>query len=1147
MKTFRRLLVANRGEIAIRIFRATHELGIRTVAIYSHEDRYNLHRFKAEEAYQVGVAGEPIKSYLNIPAIIALAKEKEVDAIHPGYGFLSENAEFAAACREAGITFVGPTPEVLESLGNKVTARHIAKKANVPTLSGSEEPIQSDSEAVELAEKLGYPVILKASYGGGGRGMRVVREPEQLITNLHAAQREAGQAFGKPDMFIEKFIERARHIEVQLLGDNHGNLLHLHERDCSIQRRHQKVAEIAPAPTLSPETRKAICDAAVAIGKQVDYNNAGTVEFLYDEDSNQFFFIEVNPRVQVEHTVTEVITGIDIVSRQIMIAMGHRLDDDEVGLKSQESIPIMGYALQCRVTTEDPSNDFRPDYGRILHYRSAGGMGIRQDAGNAFSGALVTPYFDSLLVKVTAYGHRFATVARRMERALQEFRIRGVKTNIPFLLNLVTHKDFLSGNFSTRFIDNTPDLFNFRPRQDRATKLLTYLAEVTVNGHPQIRQRPTNIRRAPAPLPAYDHDAPIPDGTKQILDKEGADGLVKWIKEQKKLLLTDTTMRDAHQSLLATRMRSYDMNAIAPVYARKHSELFSLEMWGGATFDTAMRFLYECPWQRLADLRTKIPNILFQMLLRASNAVGYTTYPDNVVVEFIKESASAGMDIFRVFDSLNWVENMTVAMEAVRNTGKVCEAAICYTGDILNPKRTKYTLQYYVELAKELEKRGAHILAIKDMSGLCKPLAAGKLVKALKQEIGIPIHFHTHDTAGVQAAAIFEAAREGLDIADGAWGPFSGLTSQPNLNSVVEMFGFSDRETGLEPKSLNRTSDYWEKVREFYKPLETTMVASSAEVYQYEIPGGQFTNLQQQANALGLGDRFHEVCEVYAQVNQLFGDIVKVTPSSKVVGDLALFMVTNNYSAADVVDPNKEMAFPESVVGMLEGKLGFPPGGWPVDLQKKALRGKKPIEGRPGASLAPADLDAAGANVSKILGHPASKQEILSWILYPQVFTDFARTQQRYSDPSVLPTPSFYDGLVYNEEVIIDIEPGKTLIAKLTAISEPNHEGMRTVFFELNGQPREVTIFDKSFGGELQTRVQADPDNPKHVGSPMPGTLVSVAVAEGNVVKKGQKLASIEAMKMETTLYAETDGKIAEILVKPGSQIKAGDLLITYA
>ena len=1146
MPPFQRLLVANRSEIAIRIMRAAHELGIRTIAVYSHEDRFALHRFKADEAYLIGVPGEPIKSYINIPEIIQVAKAHQVDAIHPGYGFLSENPNFAQACLEAGITFIGPSVDILSKLGDKVEARKIAELAKVPVLKGSSEPITDIDEAVDLAKKLGFPVILKAAHGGGGRGMRVVRKAEDIRDNIETAQRESKQAFGSDSVFIEKFIERARHIEVQLLGDKHGNLLHLWERDCSVQRRHQKVAEIAPAPNLDPAIRNAICDAAVRIGKQVNYENAGTVEFLLDKETGKFFFIEVNPRIQVEHTVTEEVTGIDIVSRQILIAAGHRLDSDDVRLHSQDQIKTNGYALQCRVTTEDPANEFIPDYGRILHYRSPGGMGIRLDAGNAYPGAIITPYFDSLLVKVTVKGNHFATACRRMERSLAEFRIRGVKTNIPFLLNLVQHPEFIAGEFTTRSLDEKRELFEFKARKDRATKVLNYLAEVTINGHPEVAEGwAAKVRRTPAPIVPIDKSKTPPDGTKQILDREGPKGLVKWILAQKKLLLTDTTMRDAHQSLFATRMRTYDLLQIADNYAQLHSDLFSLEMWGGATYDTSMRFLHECPWQRLAEMRSRIPNILFQMLFRASNAVGYATYPDNVIREFVHESAQAGIDIFRIFDSLNWVENMRIAMETVLETDRICEAAICYTGDILDSKRSKYSLKYYVNLAKELESIGAHILAIKDMSGLCKPHAARLLVKTLKQEIGIPVHFHTHDTAGIQGASILLAAEEGLDIADAALAPLSGLTSQPSMNSLIEALRFTDRDCQFDVDALNRTGDYWEKVREFYAPFETDMKTSTAEVYESEIPGGQYTNLMQQARSLGLGDEFHKVQKVYADVNKLFGDIVKVTPTSKVVGDMALFMVSNNLTNEQVLDPNKELAFPQSVVGMLDGNLGQPPGGWPVELQKKALRGKKPVLDRPGASLADANFEEESKKLEKMLEHPPTKQDILSSILYPKVFKEFVEFQRDFSDPSVLPTPLFFYGLEPNQEVLIELERGKALIIKLTAISHPHDDGTRHVFFELNGQPREVRVRDKSLVTEIRTQPKADPDNAKHIGSPMPGMISGVVVKTGESIAKGQKLLTIEAMKMETVLYSDRDGVIKELLIKPGDVVASGDLIIS--
>src|SRR5262245_37736218 len=936
MPKITKLVVANRSEIAIRVFRAAHELGIRTVAIYSHEDRYALHRFKADEAYLVGKPGEPIRSYLNIPNILAVAKEHGVDGLHPGYGFMSENPDLAHACAEAGITFVGPHEDALRQLGDKTFARNIAKQVGAPVLGGSDAIASVDSGRA-LAARLGFPVILKAAKGGGGRGMRVVQNEGEFLPAFEQAQRESLAAFGSPDVFVEKFISHASHIEVQILGDQHGNLVHLFERDCSVQRRHQKVVEIAPAPNLDPSVRQALCDAAIKVGKAVKYENAGTVEFLVDRDTGQYFFIEVNPRIQVEHTVTEEVTGIDLVKSQVLVAQGVPLSDPDIGLPNQAAVRPTGFAVQCRVTTEDPTNNFLPDYGRMSHYRSASGMGIRLDAGSAFSGATVNPFYDSLLVKVTARGRRFIDACNRMERCLQEFRVRGVKTNIQFLIKLVTHPRFLDGQVTTRFIDDTPDLFTLPRRRNRATRVLSYLGEIAVNGHPLVKGLPKATRRTPAPVPECELHSPPPAGTRDKLKELGPKKFSQWILDQKPLLLTDTTLRDAHQSLLATRFRTHDLATIADVYARHAAGLFSLEMWGGATFDTALRFLKEDPWQRLVDLRERIPNILFQMLFRASNAVGYASYPDNVVREFCQQAASAGMDIFRIFDSLNWVPNMRVAMEAVLQTGAICEPAICYTGDILNPKRSKYNLKYYVDLAKELEKLGAHILSIKDMAGLCKPYAAQLLVKTLKQEIGIPIHFHTHDTAGMQVGSILEAAEEKLDIADGAMAAMSGGTSQPNLNAVVEALRFTDRDPGLDGEKLAALSDYWQAVREFYLPFDNNLLPATADLYSHEMPGGQYTNLYQQARALGLSDRWHDVCRAYAEANQLLGDIVKVTPSSKAIGDLALFMVAGGLSAADIANGDRELAFPESIIDLLSGMMGQPPGGWPAELQKRIL------------------------------------------------------------------------------------------------------------------------------------------------------------------------------------------------------------------
>ncbi len=1144
MAEFRKLLVANRGEIAIRVFRAGHELGLRTVAVYSHEDRFGMHRLKADEAYQVGKPGEPIRSYLDVEGIVALAREKEVDAIHPGYGFLSENAAFARACEAAGIAFVGPRPELLDLLGDKVAARKLAVEAGVPVLPGSSEPVLPGETGRAAAEALGFPVIVKASMGGGGRGMRVVEGPEGLDDALDQARREAQAAFGCPDVFLEKFIARARHIEVQLLGDRHGNLVHLFERDCSVQRRHQKVIEIAPAPNLDPALRDALCNAAAGLGRHCGYDNAGTVEFLVDADSGQFFFIEVNPRIQVEHTVTEVVTGIDLVKGQILVAQGVPLGDERIGLPDQSAVKAAGFAFQCRITTEDPENKFTPDYGRITHYRSAGGMGLRLDGGMAISGAIITPFYDSLLVKLVASGRRFVDARDRMKRALDEFRVRGVKTNIPFLLNVIDHPDFLAGRCTTRFIDQTPELFRFPIRLDRATKLLSYAAEVTVNGLPGLPDRPAGYEgREPAP-PAYDATQAPPDGSRQILQKLGAEGLARWAREQKHLLVTDTTFRDAHQSLLATRLRTRDMLRIGAAYARLCPDVFSIEMWGGATFDTAMRFLKEDPWDRLAEMRSVVPNILFQMLLRGANAVGYTSYPDNVVREFVKESAAAGIDLFRVFDSLNWVPNMQVAIDAVRDSGALCEAAICYTGDILDPARTKYDLNYYVDMAKELEKRGAHLIAIKDMAGLCKPYAAERLVKALREAVGLPIHFHTHDVGGAQAASVLKAAEVGLDIADGAISSMSALTSQPSLNAIVESLRFTDRDPGVSTAALMAVGRYWDGVRQLYAPFETGLRAPQAEVYAYEMPGGQYTNLFQQAKALGLEARWDDICTTYAEVNRLFGDIVKVTPSSKVVGDMALFMVANNLDGEDVLDPERELAFPDSVVEFFEGRLGRPPGGFPEALQARVLKGRPPLADRPGAGLPPADVEGARVKATALLGREANVRDALSLLLYPRVFPDLAAHQRSYSDTSILPTPLFFFGPEPGAENPVEIEPGKTLIVKLLAVGEPHADGKRTVFFELNGQPREVQVADRSLASAVIEAPKADPADPSHIAAPLPGLVVGVAVTAGDPVRKGQKLLSIEAMKMETTLYAERPGRVAEILAAVGRQCAAGDLLV---
>ena len=1143
-KRINKLMVANRGEIAIRIFRSAHELGIRTVSIYSHEDRYALHRLKAEESYLVGEPGEPLRAYLNIEEIIAVAKQNNVDAIHPGYGFLSENPDFAKACEKAGILFVGPPPRILKRLGDKIQARELAESAGVQVLSGGSKPLADLTQARKLAKKLGYPVMLKAAKGGGGRGMRMVHSAKELPNALSQAQREAQSAFGSSDIFLEKFVERARHIEVQLLGDSHGNLVHLFERDCSLQRRHQKVIEIAPAHNLDSDVRDQLCEAALAIGRKVGYTSAGTVEFLLDVDTNKPYFIEVNPRIQVEHTVTEVVTGVDIVKSQILIAQGASLSDPSINIVSQEHVSVRGFAFQCRVTTEDPLNNFMPDYGTVMHYRSGAGLGIRLDAGTAFSGAIVTPYYDSLLVKVTASAQGFKDTARRMERSLQEFRVRGVKTNLAFLIKLIEDPTFIKGECTTRFIDNTPELFEIEERQDRATKLLQYIGNVVVNGHPAVNGKAVPTLREAPESPAVDLSIMPPKGTRQRLQEMGPDKFCEWILKQKSLLLTDTTFRDAHQSLLATRMRSYDMLSVADAYARLAPDMFSIEMWGGATFDTSMRFLNECPWERLTQLRERIPNILFQMLLRASNAVGYTSYPDNVVSGFVKESADAGIDLFRVFDSLNWEPNLRVAIDAVREADKLCEVAICYTGDIADPNQKKYSLDYYVQLAKRLESAGANILAIKDMAGLCKPFAAKKLVRALKQEIGIPIHFHTHDMSGIQSASLLQASQAGVDIVDAASGPMSGMSSQVNVDSLVEALRHTPRETKIDPNNLRSLAKYWEQVRDQYVAFETGQNSSTAEVYVHEMPGGQYTNLQAQAEAVGIADRWPEVCQMYTKVNKMFGDIVKVTPSSKVVGDMALFMVVNDLEPKDVLSSKRELAFPESVVDMMMGNLGQPPGGFPRKLKSVILRGQKPVRGRPGASIQPADFDATAIKVKQLIRRMATTKEVLSYLLYPKVYKDFVQHQQEFSDTSVLPTHVFFYGLEAGEEVAFDIEPGKTFIVKLTAVSEPHPDGNRTVFFELGGQPRSTTVKDLSLKSDVTQNPKADLTNSNHIAAPMPGLVSTVAVHEGDTVTEGQKLLTMEAMKMEMSIYAPHKAKVKKLLVGAKTQVESGDLLV---
>lgn len=1142
----RKILIANRGEIAIRVMRAATELGIQTVAIYSQEDRFSLHRFKADESYLVGQGKKPVDAYLDIHDIIRIAHETCAQAIHPGYGFLAENPDFAEACAKGGLIFVGPSPETMRALGNKVLAREMAIKAGIPVMPATDPLTNDDGEILRQAEKVGLPVMIKASWGGGGRGMRVVESAEQLLENVAAARREAKSAFGNDEVYLEKLVRKARHVEVQILGDSHGNVVHFYERDCTVQRRHQKVVERAPAPYFNQTQRDELTGYALKLARTANYKNAGTVEFLQDADTGAFYFIEVNPRIQVEHTVSECVTGYDLIRAQILVAEGKKLGEPGSGLPKQEDIPLIGHALQCRVTAEDPEKDFAPDYGQIANYRSSAGFGIRLDAGTAYSGARITRYYDSLLVKVTAMAQEPEDAIFRMDRALREFRVRGVKTNLRFLENVVNHPQFLKGDYTTTFIDDTPELFHFPKRRDRATRLLNFIGEVMVNGNPETkgREAPKSFGNPHVPQNLPEEWQP---GTAQLLGKLGAKGFSEWMRKEKRVLITDTTMRDAHQSLLATRMRGHDMFAIAPAYARMMPGLFSLECWGGATFDVAMRFLREDPWERLRELKRLAPNILTQMLLRSANGVGYTNYPDNVVRYFVKRSAEAGMDLFRVFDSLNWVENMRVAMDAVIDTGKLCEAAICYTGDILDPKRAKYDLKYYVGMAKELEKAGAHILGIKDMAGLLKPAAAKALVTALKQEIALPVHFHTHDTSGIASASVLSAVDAGCDAVDAAMDAFSGTTSQPCLGSIVEALRNTERDTGLESESIRSLSGYWEQVRKNYAAFEAYQTTGASEVYLHEMPGGQFTNLKEQARSMGLEKHWPDIAKAYADVNHLFGDIVKVTPSSKVVGDMALMMVTNSLTPEMVMDPEREIAFPDSVVSFFKGDMGQPFGGFPKELQKKALKGETPITVRPGEVLPTVDLEKTKTDVEQRVGRPISEDELASYLMYPKVFLDYAEHLKQFSDVSVLPTPVFFHGMLPEQEVSISIGPGRVLIVRYLTTSDADEAGEATVFFELNGQPRSVRVADKKRTPIRQARPKANENNPLEVGAPMPGTVVSVAVSKGQKVSKGDQLLSIEAMKMETAVRAEADGEVLKIHVHSGDAVDAKDLLVTMA
>jgi pyruvate carboxylase len=1142
-----KLLVANRGEIAIRILRACTELDIKTVAIYTYEDRYSLHRYKADEAYQIGEEGDPLKPYLDKDEIIRIAKECGAEAIHPGYGFLSENFEFAKKCRESNIIFIGPDPEVMQQLGDKVLAKNIAQQCNVPLIESSKEDLVDISIAKKEATRIGFPVMLKAAAGGGGRGMRVIRSEEELDKSFSEAKREAKNAFGDDTVFFEKFIESPKHIEIQIVADRHGNVMHLFERDCSVQRRFQKIVEVAPSFNLLPQVKHKLYDYAVAICKAVNYNNVGTVEFLVDKSGN-VYFIEVNPRIQVEHTVTEMITGIDIVKTQIRIAEGHKLHDDVIALPQQNEVQKHGYAIQCRVTTEDPENNFMPDYGTVLAYRAAEGFGIRLDEGSVYNGVKISPFFDSLLVKVTAHSSTVDDTVHKLRRALLEFRIRGVKTNIRFLLNIITHPEFIEGAATVDFLQNHPEIFTFKKEQDRGTKILKYLAEITVNGHPDVKHPDKNKKFEKPLVPHFDANKPIPIGTKQMLDEWGPEKFAQWLSNEKKLHYTDTTFRDAHQSLLATRMRTIDMLRVASSFAQSFPQTFSMEVWGGATFDVCMRFLYEDPWKRLQLFRKAIPNILLQMLLRGANAVGYKAYPDNLVEEFVVKSWENGIDVFRIFDSLNWMPNMQKSIEAVRNKTKaIAEVAMCYTGDIQDTSRTKYTLQYYKDFAKQIEDSGAHILAIKDMSGLLKPWAAYELIGELKNTIKIPIHLHTHDTSSLQPATYLKAVEAGVDVVDCCLGAMSGLTSQPNLNAVVEMMKFHERENPYDIEKLNQFSTYWEAVREWYYPFESGMKASSAEVFYHEIPGGQYSNLKPQAEGLGLGDKIEDIKRTYREVNELFGDIVKVTPSSKVVGDMALFMVTNGFTKEDVLTKGQNISFPESVVSLFKGDIGQPVGGFNPQLQKIILKDTQPYTERPNEHLKPVDFDKEFESFKQKFGEGVRFTDLLSYLLYPKVFEEYYAKHKEYGDVWHLPTLNFFYGMKPDEEVLIEIDKGKSILVRYLTCGEPDEDGKRKVFMRLNGQTRIIEVQDRSIKVAVHENEKADRSNTKHIGAPLQGKLSQVLVKEGDEIKSNQPLFIIEAMKMETTITAITGGKIDRVVLPPNSMVKADDLVLVMA
>lgn len=1141
LKEINRLMVANRGEIAIRILRAASELKIRTVTVYTFEDRYSLHRYKADEAYQIGADDDPLKPYLDIEELIAVAKRNKIDAIHPGYGFLSENVRFAERCRQENIIFIGPDPDVMEKLGDKVEAKKIALKAGVPIIQDSQEKLTTAELALNEARSIGFPVMLKAAAGGGGRGMRVVRSENALANAYEEAKKEAGKAFGDDTIFIEKYIDNPKHIEVQVMGDNYKNIVHLYERDCSVQRRFQKVVEIAPSVTLSDETKRKLYDYALAIAREVNYNNVGTVEFLVDAQEN-IYFIEVNPRIQVEHTITEEITGIDIVRSQILIARGYDLANPRIFIRNQDEVQCNGYAIQCRITTEDPTNNFQPDYGTIIAYRNANGFGIRLDAGNCYSGVTISPFFDSLLVKVSAWGRTLKGASKRLDRALSEFRIRGVKTNIGFLQNVITNRTFYTGHATVNFIADHPKLFDMPRRLNRGTKLLKYLGNIAVNGNADVKSvDPKKELRIPK-VPAFDRFGAFPAGTKTKLDELGREAFTKWLRDEKKIHFTDTTFRDAHQSLLATRVRTLDMLKVAEGFAKNHPNIFSMEVWGGATFDVCMRFLYENPWDRLKLFRKAMPNILLQMLLRGSNGVGYKAYPDNLLVKFIEKASEEGIDIFRIFDSLNWIEAMKVSIKAVRErTNALAEVSICYTGDVFK-ENTKYNLQYYLDLARQLEDEGAHILAIKDMAGLLKPSSARLLITELKKAVDLPIHLHTHDTSSLQSATYFQAIEAGVDVVDLAISSMSGLTSQPNLNAVIAGLEGHEREHNFDLRSLNQYANYWEDVREFYYPFESELKAGTAEVYEHEIPGGQYSNLRPQARAMGLENNFSKIKENYAAVNELFGDLVKVTPSSKVVGDMAMFMTSNNLTTEDILQKGHTLSFPESVVSLFKGELGQPYGGFPKTISNMVLKGDKAFTDRPNAHLEPVDFEQEFEAFQKSFDTYCDELDFLSYKLYPKVFKTLYEHWQNYGEVWRLPTPAFFYGLKNNEEIFVELGDGKAIIIKKLYKSAPDDKGICKVYFELNGQTRVVEQRDYSFKSDKVAHTKVSQDG--HIGAPFMGKIAEMKVKEGDSVKENSPLFVIEAMKMETTIAAPFDGKVNNVHIPAGEMVEQDDLII---